>query len=70
MEGKNCPFLDRECMEHDCKLWTQVQVAEVSPFGVAAKKTINVCAFSAIAMLVGSPKPQQMPLPDLTIRKG
>lgn len=64
---KVCPFRSDVCLEDKCALWTQIQMAMLSPLGVATGKPVSMCVFLATLMVTGSPKPpvQQIPLPNL-----
>jgi len=65
-EAKICGFDKEPCIKDRCALWAQVFVVDPQ-FGVP--KPVNMCVFSALLLVAGSPKPvsQTVPLQGLKI---
>jgi len=55
---KICPFNGEECKEDKCALWAEVGV--MRPGMVAAQKE-GMCAFQALVLIAGSPRPMMVP---------
>jgi len=56
--AKLCPFLNGECIQEKCALWTEIATARP---GLAPQKQ-GVCAFTALCMITSTLKFQ--PVPD------
>lgn len=54
---KLCPFLNQNCIQEKCALWTEVSM--VKP-GLPVVKKQGICAFVALCMIASTPKPQAM----------
>ena len=56
---KLCPFLNQDCIQDKCTLWTQLTMMKP---GLPVAKIQGTCAFKALCMIASSPKPQAMPI--------
>ena len=59
-EAKLCPFLNKKCVQERCTMWTQIQMAQVGPLGIAQMKPAYMCVFPATMLILGSPGASQM----------
>jgi hypothetical protein len=55
---KICPFSGEACNEEKCALWTEIAVARS---GMIAPQKESMCAFQAMVLTTGSPKPMMVP---------
>lgn len=56
-KGKYCPIIGSDCIEDKCVFWTQVSMVK-QVLGVPTLQPVHMCTFSALLLVMGSPKPQ------------
>jgi hypothetical protein len=54
---KVCPFFGEACKEDKCTLWTEIGVMRP---GMIAPQKEGMCAFPALVLLIGTPRPQMI----------
>ena len=66
---KLCPFLNDNCIQERCALWTEIGVMKSS---LAVVQKQGVCAFTALCMIASIPKAQPAPIrmPPFNLGRG
>ena len=59
---KHCPFLDKECIQETCALWTYIRQITPGPLGVGTVSQRGVCALTATPMVMSAPRPNPTPV--------